>query len=126
MFPYKTSFSLDRKSNQALYIQLSNQFIDLIKVNTLPPKTKLLGTRTLSELLGVHRKTVVACYEDLMLQGWIETIPKKGTFVHQNLPELQQQNYEGFTNTVKNENPGFSFYTNEVLEVYQPKKEKDV
>lgn len=122
MFPYKTSFLLDRKCNQALYIQLSNQFIELIKVNTLPPKTKLLGTRTLSELLGVHRKTVVACYEELMLQGWIETIPKKGTFVHQNLPVLQQQNYEGTADVITKEVPGFSFYSNEFLEVYQPKK----
>ena len=22
------------------------------------------------------------------LQGWVESIPKKGTFVHRNLPEL--------------------------------------
>jgi len=94
MFPYKTSFHLDRKSNQALYIQLSNQFIELIKANKLPPKTKLLGTRTLSDLLNVHRKTIVACYEELMLQGWIETIAKKGTFVHKSLPELEHQDYE--------------------------------
>jgi GntR family transcriptional regulator/MocR family aminotransferase len=115
MFPYKTSFRLDRKSNQALYIQLSNQIIELIKANKLPPKTKLLGTRTLSELLGIHRKTVVACYEELMLQGWIETIAKKGTFVHRSLPELEHQDYGVLLKSKSKVTAGFSFYHNDIL-----------
>lgn len=92
MFPYKTIISLDRKSKQALYIQLTNQFIILIKNRKLVPKTKLPSSRILSELIGLHRKTVVACYEELALQGWVESIPQKGTFVHKNIPLLQQQN----------------------------------
>jgi len=119
MFPYKTSFHLDRKSNQALYIQLSNQFIELIKANKLPPKTKLLGTRTLSDLLNVHRKTVVACYEELMLQGWIETIAKKGTFVHKSLPELEHQDYGASLKKLVKSKAGFSFYRNEILKYPQ-------
>lgn len=119
MFPYKTSFLLDRKSYQALYIQLSNQFIELIKANKLPSKTKLPGTRTLSELLGVHRKTVVACYEELMLQGWIETVAKKGTFVHGSLPELEHQDYGIMLKNKVKEKAGFSFYQNELLKTPQ-------
>lgn len=115
MFPYKTSILLDRSSNQSLYLQLSKQIIELIKENRLPPKTKLPGSRTLSELLGVHRKTIVACYDELTLQGWIESIPKKGTFVHNSLPELEQQK---LSEEIKNEfklSAGFPFYKNEVL-----------
>lgn len=88
MFPYKTSFNLDRKGSQPLYIQLSNQFIQLIKEQKLLANTKLPGTRTLADLLDVHRKTIVSCYEELLLQGWVESIPKKGTFVHSKLPEF--------------------------------------
>lgn len=115
MFPYKTTIQLQRKSQQPLYLQLSKQIIGLIKSHKLQPNTKLPGSRNLSELLGVHRKTIVACYEELHLQGWVESIPKKGTFVHKNLPELQQQDYNNArVDLVKNQ-AGFQFYKNKSL-----------
>lgn len=126
MFPYKTTIQLDRKSNQALYIQLSNQLIKLIKSNRLPSNTKLPGSRILSELLGVHRKTIVACYEELILQGWIESIAKKGTFVHQNLPELHQQKLLGTKLKLKKELAGFEFYSSSVLENNQPQNNSNL
>ncbi|PQJ77678.1 PLP-dependent aminotransferase family protein [Polaribacter porphyrae] len=124
MFPYKTSFTIDRKSKQALYLQLANQFIQLIKERKLVPKTKLPGSRALSELLNVHRKTVVACYEELILQGWVESVPKKGTFVNANLPELQQQNFDLNKAALSLENTGFEFYKNEDLKrtFFKPKE----
>ncbi len=110
MFPYKTSFNFNRKSKQPLYLQLANQFIQYITEGKLPSGTKLLSSRVLSDQLNLHRKTVVASYEELILQGWAESIPKKGTFVHTNLPFLQQQNFKGsFTGSSKNKT-GFSFY----------------
>ena len=124
MFPYKTSFNLDRKSKQALYLQLANQFIILIKERKLVPKTKLLGSRTLSELLNVHRKTVVACYEELLLQGWVESIPKKGTFINANLPELHQQEFIPKTEVLPINNIGFQFYRDKSLERKPVKREK--
>ncbi|CAM1344659.1 MocR-like pyridoxine biosynthesis transcription factor PdxR [Tenacibaculum amylolyticum] len=115
MFPYKTSFKLDRQSSQALYIQLSNQFIQFIKDQKLPTKTKLPGTRTLAELLDVHRKTIVACYEELTLQGWVESIPKKGTFVHSKLPELNPEDYSEAVIAI-HEKEGFYFYKSKALQ----------
>ena len=116
MFPYKTSFQLDRKSKQALYLQLSNQFIRLIKERKLMPETKLPGSRTLSELLSVHRKTVVACYEELLLQGWVESISKKGTFINANLPELHQQGFLPKKEVSSIKKIGFQFYKDKALE----------
>ncbi len=115
MFPYKTSIQLDRKSKQALYLQLSNRFIELIKERKLIPETKLPGSRTLSELLNVHRKTVVACYEELLLQGWVESIPKKGTFINANLPELHQQEFVRKKQTTSKNTIGFNFYMDNSL-----------
>lgn len=115
MFPYKTSIQFDRKSNQPLYLQLSNQIIQYIKNQTLIPNTKLPGSRTLAEQLNVHRKTIVACYEELLLQGWVESIPKKGTFVHRNLPVLQQQKLDNAVVSGLKKHAGFSFYTNSIL-----------
>lgn len=115
MFPYKTSFQLDRKNKEALYLQLSNQFINLIKEGRLVSGTKLIGTRSLADLLNVHRKTVVACYEELTLQGWVESIPKKGTFVHNNLPILHQTDFNISNKVVDKNKTGFSFYKNSVF-----------
>ena len=115
MFPYKTSIQFDRKSNQALYLQLSNQIIQLIKNQALASNTKLPGSRTLAQQLNVHRKTIVACYEELLLQGWVESIPKKGTFVHRNLPELHQQKLNNSTIFDLKKKTGFSFYKNSIL-----------
>ncbi|MDO5978318.1 PLP-dependent aminotransferase family protein [Flavivirga spongiicola] len=116
MIPYKTIIKIDRAIKQPVYIQLTNQFIDLIKERTLPPQAKLPGSRTLSDLIGVHRKTVVACYEELTLQGWIESIPKKGTFVHKDIPILQQQKWIEKTVSKKNDITGFSFKQNPILD----------
>ncbi|TVZ55568.1 GntR family transcriptional regulator/MocR family aminotransferase [Lutibacter sp. Hel_I_33_5] len=116
MFPYKTSFLLKRNTSQALYLQLSNQFITLIKNNTLPSNTKLPGSRVLAEMLNVHRKTVVACYEELLLQGWIVSIPKKGTFVNTDLPLLHyQKSTNDIVKSIKSK-ANFSFKKSKILE----------
>lgn len=126
MFPYKTSFKLQKNTTQPLYLQLANQFIFYIREGKLPAKTKLLGSRTLSELLNIHRKTVVSCYEELELQGWVESIPKKGTFVKGDLPLLRQKDF----NCLEEEkdtsaNTGFSFYKNEVFLTKETVKSHD-
>ncbi|WP_346882896.1 PLP-dependent aminotransferase family protein [uncultured Algibacter sp.] len=115
MFPYKTIIKLNRLAKQTLYLQLTNQFITLIKNGSLPSKTKLPGSRTLSQLINVHRKTVVACYEELTLQGWVESIPQKGTFVNENIPVLQQQKLGEVVKEVKQDISGFSFTINKIL-----------
>ncbi|MEM1260588.1 MAG: winged helix-turn-helix domain-containing protein, partial [Bacteroidota bacterium] len=115
MFPYKTSIQLDRKSHQALFLQLANQMIQHIKSQTLAPETKLPSSRVLADQLQVHRKTVVACYEELTLQGWVESLPKKGTFVRSNLPVLEQQKLYDFTGMCGTPTTGFSFYGNPML-----------
>ncbi len=116
MIPYKTIIKIDRAVKQPVYIQLTNQFIDLIKEGTLPPLAKLPGTRTLSDLIGLHRKTVIACYEELTLQGWIESIPQKGTFVHKDIPMLQQQKWTDKTVSRKDSTTGFTFKKNTLLD----------
>jgi len=126
MFPFKTSIQFDRDSNQALYLQLSNQIIQLIKNQTLVSNTKLPGSRTLAEQLGVHRKTIVACYDELLLQGWVESIPKTGTFVHRNLPILEQQKLEHVFDADLKRDTGFSFYKNSIFPKKPQKRDTDI
>ncbi len=85
-FPFKTSIILNRSINRHLYLQLCDQIVGFIKSGKLSPSTKLPGSRKLSEDLAIHRKTVVSAYDELIAQGWIESIAAKGTFVSQDLP----------------------------------------
>jgi GntR family transcriptional regulator/MocR family aminotransferase len=79
--PLKNLLVIDRLSATPVYLQLARQMIGAIQRGVLAPGVRLPGTRLLSQLLGVHRKTAVAAYEEVDAQGWIETIPNKGTFV---------------------------------------------
>jgi GntR family transcriptional regulator / MocR family aminotransferase len=63
--------------------------MDNIKTGMIPKGMKLLGTRAMAETLGVHRQTVVAAYDELTAQGWIETKASRGTFVSQNIPHVK-------------------------------------
>lgn len=91
MLPYKNLIEISPKTTLAKYIQISNQLIKLIKSGTLPIKTKLPGSRMMAETLSIHRKTVIAAYDELLSQGWIEVLPSKGTFVSSQLPVVKYQ-----------------------------------
>ncbi len=78
---YLNFIKIERNSNTSIYLQVANQLINAIQRGFLTQGTKLPGTRKLSELLQVHRNTIVAVYDELNAQGWIETLPNKGTFV---------------------------------------------
>lgn len=86
MLPYKSLIQLNRNSSISLYVQLCNSFINLITNGTLQPKDVLPSTRILSDLIGLNRNTVKLAYEELISQGWAESIERKGVFVYSKLP----------------------------------------
>ncbi len=88
---------------------MANQIIDLIKTGVLLPKTKLPSSRVMAELIGLHRKTIVASYDELLIQGWFVSIPQKGTYVHAELP-LLKSNALGNTHQPIPKQAGFEFY----------------
>ncbi len=112
MFPFKNNITLDRNTHRTMYLQLCDQMIGFIKSGKLPPSTKLPGTRTLAQDLGIHRKTVIAAYEELLSLGWIETFPAKGTFVTSTLPIVNPQKIEADkVNNSKADQSNFPFFT---------------
>lgn len=78
---YKQTIHFEKKSEIAVYIQIAQQVIILIQQGKLKPGNSLPGTRILSKELQINRNTVVAVYEELASQGWVEIIPNKGTFI---------------------------------------------
>ncbi|WP_316781075.1 GntR family transcriptional regulator, partial [Pedobacter antarcticus] len=84
MLPYKSLIQLKRDSSIALHIQICNNFITLITNGTLQPAGILPSSRVLADLISVNRNTVKLAYEELISQGWAESIVRKGIFVFPN------------------------------------------
>lgn len=79
--PDKINFSryirINRKKPEAIYLQIVYQFINAVQRGDLKVGEKIVGSRVLSENIGVHRKTVVSAMEELQAQGWVEMVAKK-------------------------------------------------
>ncbi|KPE50914.1 PLP-dependent aminotransferase family protein [Chryseobacterium indologenes] len=116
--PYQSFIEIDRNSETAIYLQVANQLINAIQRGFLPFGTKLPGTRLFSEILEVHRNTAVAVYDELSAQGWVESLPNKGTFIigeNQKKPvkvkDFEKNNLQNYP-----EATGFSFKTSNILD----------
>lgn len=79
--PFKSLIVLDKSSNTPIYLQIARQLINAIQRRVLVTDIQLPGTRALSLELGVHRKTVIAAYDELYTQGWTIIKPNLGTFI---------------------------------------------
>jgi len=80
--------SVNKASCVPVYQQIANGIITHIRRGTLKPESALPGSRVLAETLNVHRKTVVAAYDELYAQSWVDVYPRKGIFVAKNLPDV--------------------------------------
>ena len=83
--------AIDRANPLPHYRQLSDQLIEQIQRGYLRSGARLPSTRELATRLGIHRKSVVRAYEELALQDWVYTATGRGTFVSEDLPDIQPQ-----------------------------------
>lgn len=70
-----------------LYQQLESEIIQLICRGILKPGQALPSSRELAQSLQLNRKTVVATYEELIAQGWVEARERSGVYVSIHLPD---------------------------------------
>jgi len=94
VLPFKTLIAIDKTAAAPVYQQIANSFVRLIRDSVIQPGSSLPASREMALLLQVHRKTVVAAYEELYAQDWIETIPRKGVRVSQHLPEIKPRTFK--------------------------------
>ncbi|MGV4413146.1 aminotransferase-like domain-containing protein [Chryseobacterium sp. T1] len=116
--PFQSFVRIDRDSSVFIYIQVSNQIIKAIQRGILPLGTKLPGTRTLSTVLDIHRNTVVAIYDELLAQGWLEVIPNKGSFIigKNNNQSVERPSFETADLTTYPRLTGFRFKKSHILD----------
>src|SRR5689334_12627395 len=72
--------SLDR-SGPPLALQIQDRLRDAIRDGRLAADERLPSTRRLAETLGVARGTVVEVYEQLMAEGYVDSLVGSGTRV---------------------------------------------
>src|SRR5580704_17988639 len=78
---------LDRSRPDSLTNQLIEQLRDAIRRSLIAPGAKLPSSRRLAEQLEISRNTVVRAYEELSIEGQIESRPASGMFVAMRPPE---------------------------------------
>lgn len=64
-----------------VYEQIVNHYRKYISIGILKPGDKMPSCREFAVEIGVNHKTVERAYGELMKEGLIESIPKKGYFV---------------------------------------------
>nr|WP_312577272.1 PLP-dependent aminotransferase family protein [Sedimentibacter sp.] len=72
---------LNKNSNIALYIQLYEYIKSEITVGLLKPDSKLPSIREASSTLKLSKTTIENAYSQLVAEGYIDNIPKKGYYV---------------------------------------------
>ena len=93
MLPFANLISIDIRAERPIYLQLADQLIVHIQKGVIPQSYKLPSTRQMGEILRLNRQTIVSAYEEVANQGWIESIPYKGTFVRVDLPIIMAQQW---------------------------------
>ncbi|MCR8723530.1 rhizopine catabolism transcriptional regulator MocR [Frigidibacter sp. ROC022] len=63
---------LDRRKRRNLHRQLYDHLRRMIETRALPPGAPLPATRALAQDLGLSRNTVIAAYDQLALEGFVE------------------------------------------------------
>lgn len=101
------SFKKDGQ-HSPLYLQLESEIIQLICRGILKPGQALPSSRELAQALQLNRKTVVATYEELGAQGWVESRDRSGVYVSRHLPDTSAPAInQNSRKLIRSRQPGF-------------------
>lgn len=81
------AITLDSNSPLPLHQQLYEELRQAILGGRLLPGRRIPSTRQLAKSLGISRTTVTQSYDQLLSEGYIETVVGSGTFVCTQLPD---------------------------------------
>lgn len=81
------TIALDNHSTLPLHRQLYEELRRLILSGKLPPGKRLPSTREFAKSLRISRSTVTQSYDQLLSEGYLQTVTGSGTFVCSQLPD---------------------------------------
>ncbi len=97
MRSWDLNLTLEPPSGTPMFLRIARAISNEVRRQRLRPGEQLPGSRTLAKALQVHRNTVVAAYNELLQEGWIETRRAGSTFVSPTLPEVRPRGFAGMT-----------------------------
>ena len=97
--PWKLELEIDKKLDKAVYLQIADTIITDIRSGRLKAGDALPGSRNLAVTLKINRNTVVEAYQVLINEEWVISRERKGIFVSERLPVLQEKNINGLHNS---------------------------
>ena len=77
---------LDYRDARPIYAQITDGFRDQIIAGILQPGNKMPSVRELATELTINPNTIQRSYRELESQGWIVSVPGKGSFI-QGIPK---------------------------------------
>ena len=80
---------LDYRDARPIYTQIADNFRSQILAGILRSGDKLPSVRELAASLAINPNTIQRAYRELELEGWIASVPGKGSFVS-NAHDTQQ------------------------------------
>src|SRR5580704_18831770 len=98
-------WAVKRSAATPLFRQIYAQIRSAALSGDLGPGTKLPSSRTLATSLGVARASIVAAYEQLLTEGYVEARAGSGTFVAANLVRLSSASQRSSSSSRKAKRP---------------------
>ena len=100
---WKFEFQLNKQTDKAIYLQIADAIIRDIQSGRLKPGNALPGSRNIAQLLKINRNTVVEALNVLIIEGWLISKERQGTFVSETLPNFKESKINACnTNEIKN------------------------
>lgn len=84
---------LNLRDSRPIYEQIKDSYVRLILCGGLKPDEKLPSVRSLAMDLSINPNTIQKAYNDLESEGFIYSVPGKGSFVN-NLNGKDKQHIE--------------------------------
>ena len=72
---------LDYRDARPIYTQIADNFRTQIRAGILQAGDKMPSVRELAGELAINPNTIQRAYRELEVQGWIASVPGKGSFV---------------------------------------------
>jgi GntR family transcriptional regulator/MocR family aminotransferase len=109
---------VNRGASLPPFLQIARALTDDIRRGRLRPGDRLPGSRELADAVRVHRNTILAAYEELVAEGWLEAVQGRGTFVAHSIPEPSRRALPKYARGVQPRRAGF--FVPAGPEVYRP------
>ena len=86
--------SINYRDSKPIYLQIKDALRRLILTGTLPAGGKLPSVRSLASSLAINPNTIQRAYRELEAEGYICSVPGRGSFVCQQDAALEARRAE--------------------------------